>query len=242
VILFPAIDIRGGRCVRLVEGDYARETIFRDDPSAVAEEWRGQGAEWIHLVDLDGARAGRPQNVDEILEVRRRVDCHLQVGGGIRNEADADRYLAAGIDRVVLGTVAIFDPELVRTLADQCGDRIAVGLDARNGKLAGSGWLVQTEASAAATALELRDAGITTFIYTDIARDGTLTGPNLQEIQGMVEVLGEGVIASGGVSQMSDIEAIRATGATGAVVGRALYDGRIRLDAALAVLRSETQA
>ncbi len=239
MILYPAIDIRGGRCVRLIEGDFDRETVFGDDPAAMAAQWQSQGAEWIHIVDLDGARDGVPRNTDSIRAMRKRVDIAIQVGGGIRSVSDVQCYLDAGIDRVVLGTIAIYEPELIEAIAARWGDRIAVGLDARNGKLAGSGWIDQTEASALMTAKDLRARGVETFIYTDISRDGTLIGPNIQEIRVMVEALGHGVIASGGVSQSSDLRRIRETGADGAVVGRALYDGRISMTEALSTISEE---
>ena len=242
MILYPAIDIRGGRCVRLIEGDFARETVFADDPASMAEQWESQGASWIHIVDLDGARDGVPRNTASIEAIRERVSLSIQVGGGIRSADDVECYLDAGIDRVVLGTIAIYEPELIQAISGRWGDRIAVGLDARNGKLAGSGWIDQTEASALKTALDLRSRGVQTFIYTDISRDGTLIGPNLSEIRIMVDALGEGVVASGGVSQTSDLLSIRQTGATGVVVGRALYDGRITMSEALAAMSDEGES
>lgn len=242
MILYPAIDIRAGRCVRLIEGDFNRETVFGDDPAAMAAQWEAQGASWIHIVDLDGARDGMPRNAAAVQAIRDRVNISVQVGGGIRSEEDVDRYLSAGVDRVVVGTIAIYDPDLIELIAARCGDRIAVGLDARNGKLAGSGWIDQTEASALKTALDLRSRGVETFIYTDITRDGTLIGPNLTEITNMVNALEHGVIASGGVSQRDDLVGIRQTGAAGVVVGRALYDGRITMAEALSAAQGGESA
>ncbi|MEZ4500383.1 MAG: 1-(5-phosphoribosyl)-5-[(5-phosphoribosylamino)methylideneamino]imidazole-4-carboxamide isomerase [Thermomicrobiales bacterium] len=242
MILYPAIDIRAGRCVRLIEGDFNRETVFGDDPAAMAAQWEAQGASWIHIVDLDGARDGMPRNAAAVQAIRDRVNISVQVGGGIRSEEDVDRYLSAGVDRVVVGTIAIYDPDLIERIAARCGDRIAVGLDARNGKLAGSGWIDQTEASALKTALDLRSRGVETFIYTDITRDGTLIGPNLTEITNMVNALEHGVIASGGVSQRDDLVGIRQTGAAGVVVGRALYDGRITMAEALSAAQGGESA
>lgn len=242
MILFPAIDIRGGRCVRLIEGDFDRETVFGDDPAEMAAQWESQGAEWIHIVDLDGARDGLPRNASAVRAIRNRVSIPVQVGGGIRSEEDVERYLESGIDRVVLGTIAIYEPELIEHIAGRWGNRIAVGLDARNGKLAGSGWIDQTEASALKTALDLRARGVGTFIYTDITRDGTLIGPNLTEITNMVRALDHGVIASGGVSRQEDLVGIRQTGAAGVIVGRALYDGRVSMAEALAATRGEQSA
>ncbi len=242
MILYPAIDILAGRCVRLIEGDFNRETVFGDDPAAMAAQWEAQGASWIHIVDLDGARDGMPRNAAAVQAIRDRVNISVQVGGGIRSEEDVDRYLSAGVDRVVVGTIAIYDPDLIERIAARCGDRIAVGLDARNGKLAGSGWIDQTEASALKTALDLRSRGVETFIYTDITRDGTLIGPNLTEITNMVNALEHGVIASGGVSQRDDLVGIRQTGAAGVVVGRALYDGRITMAEALSAAQGGESA
>ncbi len=229
MIIYPAIDIRGGKCVRLVEGDFARETTFGEDPGAMAERWAAEGAEWIHLVDLDGAREGSPQNLSSIQQIRQRVASKLQVGGGIRSAVDAARYLDAGVDRIVLGTAAIDDQTMIAKLSIRWPGRIAVGLDARDGLLAGAGWLVQTDVSAITVANSLRNVGIGTFIYTDISKDGTLSGPNLTEIRSLVEHLGTGLIASGGVGSYADIDAIRMTGAEGVIIGRALYDGRVAL-------------
>jgi phosphoribosylformimino-5-aminoimidazole carboxamide ribotide isomerase len=235
VIVYPAIDIRGGKCVRLVEGDFEQETVFGEDPAEMARAWEAQGANWIHVVDLDGAKTGAPRNADAIASIRAAVGCSLQVGGGIRTAQDVERYLNQGIERVILGTKAIQDPELIVTLSSRWGARIAVGLDARNGKLAASGWLDQTEVNALSTARHFQASGIATLVYTDIARDGTLAGPNLPVLRSVVLAFEGGVIASGGVSNIGDISDIKAAGAEGVVVGRALYDRRILLPEALKI-------
>jgi len=238
VIVYPAIDIRGGRCVRLVEGDYARETVFDADPAEAARRWAAAGAEWLHVVDLDGAKDGHPTNVEAIKRIREAVMIPIQLGGGLRTERDVALAFDLGIDRAILGTAAIRDPELVARLAVRWGDRLAAGLDARDGKLAASGWLEQTEERAEDVALRLRQAGIQVFIYTDIRRDGTLSGPNLPALESLVNLLGRGVIASGGIGTLDDVAAVARTGADGVIIGRALYDGRVDLASAIAVAKS----
>ena len=246
MIVYPSIDIRDGKCVRLVEGDFARETVYGDHPVAVARRWAEAGAEWIHIVDLDGSLQRRPVNLDLIARVRSAVPdgVRLQVGGGIRSLEHLDQVFGVGVDRSVLGSVAIDDPDLVVRAAGRWGDRITVGLDARDGFLAANGWVDQTRVAASELAVRLAEAGIRTFIFTDIARDGTLAGPNLDALRDMVTAVGAsaggerddpslGLIASGGVAGLSDIADVAATGASGLIVGRALYDGRIDLGEAL---------
>lgn len=233
MILFPAIDIRGGQAVRLREGDFNQETVFDADPADAAARWAAAGAEWIHIVDLDGARAGSPVNRAAIRRIRERVTVRLQLGGGIRSADDIAAALALGIDRVVLGSVALTSPDVVRAAVQQQGSAIAVGLDARDGKLAANGWLDQTDADAIHVAKQLAAAGVETFIFTDIRRDGLLQGPNLPALQTMIDAIDARVIASGGVSSIDDLLTIQQTGAAGAIVGRALYDGRIDLADAL---------
>ena len=250
MILYPSIDIRDGRCVRLVEGDFARETVYDDDPVRVAGRWAEAGAEWIHVVDLDGSLQRHPVSIDIVARIRETVPAivRLQVGGGIRSLDHLDQVFAIGVDRAVLGSVAIDDPQLVIDAADQWGGRIAVGLDARNGFLAANGWIDQSEVAAADLAIRLGEPGIRTFIFTDIARDGTLAGPNLDALTTMATAVStgagdaptdasQGLIASGGVADSGDIAAVAATGASGLIIGRALYDGRIDLAEALAIAR-----
>ncbi|MER3439161.1 MAG: 1-(5-phosphoribosyl)-5-((5-phosphoribosylamino)methylideneamino)imidazole-4-carboxamide isomerase, partial [Chloroflexota bacterium] len=212
MIIYPAIDIRGGQCVRLIEGDYQRETVFDADPVDAALRWQGQGAEWLHVVDLDGARAGKPVNLPSIERIRGAVHIPIQLGGGLRTEDDVARAFDLGVDRVILGTAALRDPALTARLAMRWGDRLAVGLDARDGLLATSGWLEQTEERVEDIATRLRKLGVQAFVYTDIRRDGTLGGPNLPALASLVGLLGRGVIASGGIGSLADVEAVARTG------------------------------
>jgi phosphoribosylformimino-5-aminoimidazole carboxamide ribotide isomerase len=238
VIIYPAIDIRGGQCVRLIEGDYHRETVFDADPVDAALRWQEQGAEWLHVVDLDGAREGKPVNLPTIERIRSAVRIPVQLGGGLRSEDDVVRAFDLGIDRVILGTAALRDPVLIARLAMRWGDRLAVGLDARDGLLATSGWLEQTEERVEDAAARLRKQGVQAFIYTDIRRDGTLSGPNLPALASLVGLLGRGVIASGGIGSLADVEAVARTGADGVIIGRALYDGRVDLPTAITIGRA----
>jgi phosphoribosylformimino-5-aminoimidazole carboxamide ribotide isomerase len=237
MILYPAIDIRGGRCVRLIEGDFDRETAYDSDPSLAARRWVEAGAEWLHIVDLDGAVEGRPINREAVAQIRASVDVSIQLGGGLRQLTDLEDAFDAGVDRVILGTVALRDPELVISAVARWGDRIAVALDARDGRLATNGWLGQTDTSAVEMAQQLAQRRVRHFIYTDIRRDGTLSGPNLEGLNELVEKVDADVTASGGIASIEDIEAVAAAGATGAIVGRALYDGRVDLAEAVALFR-----
>jgi phosphoribosylformimino-5-aminoimidazole carboxamide ribotide isomerase len=237
VNLYPAIDIRGGRCVRLIEGDFARETAYDADPTDAARRWVDAGAEWLHVVDLDGAVEGTPVNRDAVKRIRAAVAVPMQLGGGLRTLTDLEDLFAASVDRAILGTVALRDPELVISAVARWGDRIAVALDARDGKLATDGWLGQTEARAVEVAQKLATAKVRHFIFTDISRDGTLAGPNLESLGELVRAVEAGVIASGGISSLKDIEAAAQSGASGAIIGRALYDGRIDLAEAITATR-----
>lgn len=229
MILYPAIDIRGGRAVRLVEGDFDRETAFDADPVDAARRWEAAGAEWIHIVDLDGARSGSGANREAIGRIREAVSCRIQLGGGIRSLETIDALLEGGIDRVILGSIAVTDPQVVIDAVARHDDRIAVGLDARDGKLATSGWETQTDADAFETAREMGDAGVKHIIFTDIRRDGTLTGPNVDALRRMVGSTSAGVIASGGIGSADDVLGLKNTGVSGVIIGRALYDGRLDL-------------
>ncbi len=237
MILYPAIDIRGGRCVRLIEGDFNRETAYDSNPSAAARRWVEAGAEWLHIVDLDGAVEGRPINREAVAQIRASVDVSIQLGGGLRQLTDLEDAFATGVDRAILGTVALRDPELVISAVARWGDRIAVALDARDGRLATDGWLGQTDTSAVEVAQRLALRRVRHFIYTDIRRDGTLSGPNLEGLSELVEKVDADVIASGGIASLDDITAAANVGATGAIIGRALYDGRVDLAEALALFR-----
>jgi phosphoribosylformimino-5-aminoimidazole carboxamide ribotide isomerase len=237
VILYPAIDIRGGRCVRLIEGDFGRETAYDPDPAAAARRWVDAGAEWLHVVDLDGAVEGTPVNRAAVERIRAAVEVPIQLGGGLRSLTDLEAAIAAGINRAVLGTIALRDPELVISAVARWGDHIAVALDSRDGRLATDGWMGQTEARAVEVARRLARARVRHFIYTDIRRDGTLAGPNVEGLRELSEAVDSDVIASGGISSIDDIMAVSAAGASGAIVGRAIYDGRIDLQEAIAAAR-----
>jgi len=242
MIIYPAIDIRGGRCVRLVEGDFTRETQFDADPADAARRWVAAGAEWLHVVDLDGAFAGVPVNIDSISRIRAAVEVPIELGGGLRETTDLEWVFAAGIERVILGTAALRDPRLMQTAVDRWGDAIAVALDARDGLLATDAWLGQSDAHAIDVAQQLAAIGVTWFIFTDISRDGTLIGPNVQSLQALMSAVPANFIASGGIGSLADIVATRDAGAAGTIVGRALYDGRVDLVEAIALARRDEVA
>lgn len=235
MIVFPAIDIRGGRCVRLVEGDFARETAFDADPAEAGRRWVAAGARWLHVVDLDAARAGQPINTEALVRIRAACDVPIQYGGGLRTIDHLRTVFDLGVERAVLGTAAIHDDALVSAATTRWTSQIAAGLDARDGMLAGEAWLEQTAISATKRAQQLRDLGIEHIVFTDIRRDGTLTGPNLTALRELARDLGDGValIASGGIGSLDDVSEVAATGVTGVIIGRALYDGRIDLESAL---------
>jgi phosphoribosylformimino-5-aminoimidazole carboxamide ribotide isomerase len=238
VIIYPAIDIRGGRCVRLVEGDFNRETAFDADPSDAARRWATLGAEWLHVVDLDGAVAGKPLNSAVVGAIRASVDLPIQLGGGLRTLDALEAAFLLGIDRAILGSAALRSPDLVAQAVERWPGKIAVGLDARDGNLAADGWLQLTDLSPKAVARELSNVGVDHFIFTDIGRDGTLAGPNLDALTDLISSVDANVIASGGVGDLQDVEAIQKSGAAGAIIGRALYDGRVDLAEAIAATRA----
>ncbi|UUZ82733.1 1-(5-phosphoribosyl)-5-[(5-phosphoribosylamino)methylideneamino]imidazole-4-carboxamide isomerase [Paenibacillus sp. P26] len=234
-IIYPAIDIRGGKCVRLIQGDYNQETVYNENPLEVAKAWEAQGAKWIHLVDLDGAKAGHPVNNKLIGDIAKSVSVPVQVGGGIRTEADVDHLLSLGVSRIILGTAAIEDREFVNKVLQKHGDKVAIGIDARNGYVATRGWLETSEVKAEDLAKELAAQGAKTFIFTDISRDGMMGGPNVEAIVHLAKVSGQTVIASGGVSQYTDLQKLAehaCEGVGGAIVGKALYTGSIQLEEA----------
>ena len=239
MILFPAIDLKDGQCVRLEQGDMARATVFNQDPGAQAADFAAQGFSHLHIVDLDGAFAGASVNraaVEAIVEACRAANVTTQLGGGIRNLENIERWLAAGIDRVILGTVAQRDPDLVRAACRQFDGRIIVGIDARAGHVAVEGWAEATQMQAVDLARQFENAGVAAIIYTDIDRDGLLKGVNIEATQKLAESISIPVIASGGLAGLGDVKALLAlqdSGIIGAISGRALYDGR--LDAAVAL-------
>lgn len=231
-IIYPAIDIRDGKCVNLIQGDYDQETIYNENTLEAAQNWEAQGAEWIHLVDLDGAKAGHPVNQKLIGEIAKGVQVPVQIGGGIRVMKDVEMLLELGVSRVILGTAAIEDRSFVEEVLQKYGDQIAIGIDARDGYVATRGWLETSEVKAEDLAIQLADKGAKTFIFTDILRDGMMGGPNIESIARLAKVTGQNVIASGGVSSFSDLEKLaeyRTDGVAGAIVGRALYMGSIDL-------------
>ncbi|WP_223701348.1 1-(5-phosphoribosyl)-5-[(5-phosphoribosylamino)methylideneamino]imidazole-4-carboxamide isomerase [Sutcliffiella deserti] len=234
--IYPAIDMRGGKCVRLLQGDYTKETVYGDSPFEMAKSFADQGAEWIHMVDLDGAKAGTPVNSVYVLQVAHELPVKVQIGGGIRNEQDVEFYLSQGVDRVILGSAAIQDPDFVRRMLAQYGEKIAIGLDAKDGYVATEGWVETSTIKATVLGRELADAGAKTFIFTDIATDGMLSGPNVEATVELASETGASVIASGGVSSMEDLETLRKytnSGVSGAIVGKAIYTNKISLARAL---------
>lgn len=238
MILYPAIDLKDGQCVRLLKGEMTEATVFNDDPGAQAAAFEAAGAEWIHLVDLNGAFAGHPVNAEAVESILSNVTVPAQLGGGIRDMATIERWLDKGLSRVILGTVAVENPDLVREAAKAFPGHVAVGLDARNGRVATRGWAEETEMMVTDLARAFEDAGIAAIIYTDIDRDGAMGGPNVAATEALAHAVSVPVIASGGVSSMNDLVTLRDTGViSGAISGRALYDGAIDLKEALAALR-----
>lgn len=238
MILYPAIDLKDGQAVRLVHGDMDKATVFNDDPAAQARAFVEAGCEWLHLVDLNGAFAGEPVNAAPVEAILKSCDVPAQLGGGIRDMATIEMWLSKGLQRVILGTVAVENPDLVREAAKTFPGHVAVGIDARNGKVATKGWATETDVYATDLAKSFEDAGVAAIIYTDINRDGAMGGPNILATQALAEAVDIPVIASGGVSSLDDLTALKATGViSGAISGRALYDGAIDLASALAALK-----
>jgi len=234
MILYPAIDLKDGQAVRLLRGDMAAATVFSDDPAGQARAFVAAGARWLHLVDLDGAFAGEPRNAEAVEAILAACPVPTQLGGGIRDRAGVERWLARGVARVILGTAAVEDPAFVREAARAHPGRVAVGIDARGGRVATRGWATQTEADLTDLARGFEDAGLAAIIYTDISRDGAMAGPNVEATAALARAVSIPVIASGGVSSLGDLAALRdAGGIAGAIVGRALYDGAVDLRAAL---------
>jgi phosphoribosylformimino-5-aminoimidazole carboxamide ribotide isomerase len=231
--IIPAIDIRCGRCVRLYQGDYNRETVFDEDPVTAALTWYSQGARWLHIVDLDGAVAGEPRNMEAVRQIARETGLSIELGGGIRQEDVAERLLRQGVSRMVLGTAAVEDRELVEKLCRRFGEAVAVSLDARDGKIAVHGWQEDTVFEVLRLSREMVDAGVRRLIYTDIKRDGTLTGPNFDMIEKLIAETNVPVIVAGGISRLDHLRRISELGAEGAVIGKALYTGDINLAEAI---------
>jgi phosphoribosylformimino-5-aminoimidazole carboxamide ribotide isomerase len=231
--ILPAIDLRGGKCVRLVQGDYARETVFADDPARMARHWESLGAKYLHVVDLEGAKDGEPKQLDTVAAIVRAVSIPVELGGGIRAEESARRALDLGVSRVIVGTAAL-DREIAGKLAAFLGPHLVAGIDARDGNVAVRGWLETTEIRAVDLAGELVGLGVNWIVYTDIAVDGMLTGANVPAMREMVAAVPQArVVASGGVSSADDIRALRDAGCAGAIIGMALYTGTLKLEDAL---------
>jgi phosphoribosylformimino-5-aminoimidazole carboxamide ribotide isomerase len=233
MIILPAIDIKDGQCVRLYQGDYDRVTTYDEDPAKIAQRWQRSGASWLHIVDLDGASAGHPVNVESIKSIRASTTLHIELGGGMRRLADIRHMLDLGIDRVILGTAALTDRTLLLEALACWDERIVVGLDARNGSIAVSGWRETSQVRATSLASELCVDGVKRFIYTDIARDGAMKGPNIEDLKEIQQIIPCSLIASGGVSSIDDLRSLAGLGIEGTIVGKALYTGDIDLAAAI---------
>jgi len=239
MILYPAIDLKDGQCVRLVRGEMDQATVFSDSPATQARAFQDAGCEWLHLVDLNGAFAGEPVNGAAVEAILAAVDVPAQLGGGIRDMATIERWIEKGLSRVILGTVAVENPDLVRQAARAFPGKVAVGIDARDGRVATKGWAQETDVMVTDLARSFEDAGVSAIIYTDINRDGAMQGPNVAATAALANAVSIPVIASGGVSSLDDLVALRNCGAplNGAISGRALYDGAIDLKEALKVVK-----
>ncbi len=239
--VWPAIDLRDGRCVRLEQGDFQRETVFGDDPAAMARHWVAEGAQRLHLVDLDGARDGRPSNLEAIRAIRAAIDVPCQLGGGMRDDATIAATLELGIDQVVVGTQAIADPDWFHRAANAFAGRLVLGIDARDGRVATDGWQQTSGEDATEFAKRFADEPLAAIVYTDIATDGMLTGPNLAAQEQMLAATALPVIASGGITRPDDVAALAAAGVAGCIIGRALYEKRLKLADALIAARPQRE-
>ncbi len=231
--VWPAIDLRGGNCVRLEQGDYGRETVFGEDPAAMARRWGSEGAEYLHLVDLDGARDGRSINRDAVEAIVLAADVPCELGGGVRDENTIREMLSLGLSRLVVGTKALRDPEWFRAMCRKFPDKLAAGIDARDGRVATDGWLEVSDVSATSLAGSLAEEPIAAIIYTDIAKDGMMSGPNFDAMAEMRQSVDVPVIASGGVTTAEDVERLAGIGVAGCIIGRALYEGSLTLAEAM---------
>jgi len=240
VILYPAIDLKGGQCVRLLRGEMSAATVYNEDPAAQARSFVAAGCRWLHVVDLDGAFAGKPMNAAAVAAIIAAARVPVQLGGGIRDRATIERWLKQGVTRVVLGTAALRDPDLVKAACRAYPGKVAVGIDARHGRVAVEGWAKSSDMMALDLALAFEDAGVAAIIYTDIERDGALSGVDAEATAALARRLTTPVIASGGVAGLADLAALKAhetAGIAGVICGRALYDGRLDLGRALALLQ-----
>jgi len=242
MILYPAIDLRGGKCVRLLQGDFDKTTVYSDNPLETAKKWEAQGAEWLHMVDLDGARQEKSNNRAVICAVAKALSIPVQTGGGIRNMSDIEELLDNGVSRVILGTAAVKNPDFAKEAAERYGDKIAVGIDAKDGFAAIAGWEEVSSREAVELALEMKSYGIRHIIYTDISTDGMLSGPNYAAMTRMAEQFGAGVIASGGVGAQEHLLNLIPTGVSGAIIGKALYTGAVDLKQAIPAVKEASHA
>ncbi len=233
MIIFPAIDIKDGNCVRLYKGEFSTVHKVAENPLETARKFQADGAKWLHMVDLDGAKDAKPQNTEIFCEIARETSLKVEVGGGIRTLETVETYLSRGISRVILGSMAVRNPELVKTAVKEYGDKVAVGIDAKNGMAAVEGWLDTSEAYYLDLAKAMEQAGVSTIIYTDISKDGTLSGPNLQELKVINQAVSCNIVASGGISNLDDIIALRKLGLYGAICGKSLYQGTLDLKEAI---------
>ncbi len=229
MIIFPAIDIRGGKCVRLYQGKYDKETIYNNDPTIVAEQWRNEGAKYLHIVDLDGALTGELVNKNLIKKIVESVDIPIQVGGGIRTLERAKEILALGVERIIVGTSAIKIKGFVEELVENLGEKVVVSIDAKDGYVCVDGWTNSSEIEAIDFAKELQKKGVKTIVYTDISKDGTMIGPNFYELKRLKENVDIDIIASGGIGKKEDVEEVEKMNLYGAIVGKALYEGKVNL-------------
>ncbi len=227
--IYPAVDILGGKAVRLLQGDYNKSTVFNDDPVEAARKFVKCGASNLHIVDLDGARYGRSYVIDIIEDIKSEFDVFLQTGGGVRTAEDIARRVEAGADRIIIGTAAVKNPDLVAAAVKEYGDKIAVGIDAKDGKVAISGWKEVSDITAVELALRMKEIGVKTIIYTDISKDGMMSGPNIESTEALIRETGLDIIASGGVSALRDIERVNNINAYGVIIGKALYNGSLDL-------------
>ncbi len=233
MLVIPAIDIKNGKCVRLTQGNFAQETIYGDDPVAMAKKWEKEGAQMLHIVDLDGAKNGKPVNFEIIKKIVKTVDIPVQVGGGIRDEKTIKILLSLKIKRVVLGTIALENKNELKNLLKNFSSQISIALDTRNGRLLKKGWLENTNQNLLKTAQMLEDLGVKQFIYTNVTRDGTLTQPDYLEIEILLKKIKTPIIVSGGISSTADINRLKTMGVEGVIIGKALYEGRINLKEAV---------
>lgn len=237
--IWPAIDLRGGKCVRLQQGDYARETVFSDDPVAMAQSFADAGAKFLHLVDLDGARDGKPTNHGVVREIVKAVDMQCELGGGVRDEATIAALLDTGLQRVVLGTAALKNADWFHSMCQKYPERLVLGIDAHNGMVATDGWLETSNTSATELADQFRDVPLAAIVYTDIATDGMLQGPNVEAMAAMQKHVNVPVVASGGVTTIDDVRRLDQAGLAAAIIGRAIYEGTLKLSEAVEVTQQE---